>query len=135
MRARMIENLQAINDPLIKKFKKNELQQIKEISAFYSPEVSETDTENLNGKHNIVVKKLKWHSLTLKLFLRNYIDQLFTETSKVPKKRIRVYDDNFYEKEQTAPFHSPKWAVGDYQGFLKDEVERACYRRKSDALS
>ncbi|CAB4444805.1 unnamed protein product [Rhizophagus irregularis] len=70
-RARMIENLQAINDPLIKKFKKNELQQIKEISAFHSPEVSETDTENLDGKHNIVVKELKWRSSTVRSFINN----------------------------------------------------------------
>ncbi|RGB38509.1 hypothetical protein C1646_755674 [Rhizophagus diaphanus] len=106
MRARMITNLQAVNDPLIRKFKVHELEQIKNNSAFHSPEVSETDTKNLNGK----------------------------QISKVPKKRIRVYDDDFYEKEQTAPLRSPKWAVEDYQGSLKNEVEKACYRRTSDSL-
>uniref|UniRef100_U9UMD1 Uncharacterized protein n=1 Tax=Rhizophagus irregularis (strain DAOM 181602 / DAOM 197198 / MUCL 43194) TaxID=747089 RepID=U9UMD1_RHIID len=86
IRARMITNLQAVNDPLIRKFKVHELEQIKKNSAFHSLEISEINTENLNGKCNIVVKKLKWRSLTLQLFLQNYIDRLFTETSKVPKK-------------------------------------------------
>jgi hypothetical protein len=68
--------------------------------------------------------------------LRSFIDKLFTETSKVPKKRIRFYDDggNFYEKEQTPPFRAPKWTVGKYQGSLKDAVEKACRNRSSDVL-
>lgn len=63
----MITNLQAVNDPLIRKFKVHELEQIKKNSAFHSLEISEINTENLNGKCNIVVKKLKWRSLTVKL--------------------------------------------------------------------
>ncbi|PKY58705.1 hypothetical protein RhiirA4_480841 [Rhizophagus irregularis] len=95
------------------KFKVHEFEQIKKNSAFHSPEVSETDTENLNEKRNIVIKKLKWRSST---------------------KRTRVYDDDFYEKEQIAPLRSPKWVVGDYQGSLKNEIKKTCYRRTSDSL-
>ena len=66
MRARMIEKLQKANDSLIQKFKEHELRLIKENSAFHSPDVSETDTNNLNGKCNIVVKGLKWRSSTVR---------------------------------------------------------------------
>ena len=72
--------------------------------------------------------------MQLQLFLRNYIDRLFAETSKVPKKRIRVYDSNFYEKEISAPFRAPKWTVGDYQGSLKDIVADACRNRSFNVL-
>lgn len=73
--------------------------------------------------------------LQLQLFLRGFIDRLFTETSKVPKKRTRVYDDNSYDKEQTAPFCAPKWTVGNYHGPLKDVVEKACRKRLSDVVN
>jgi hypothetical protein len=67
--------------------------------------------------------------------LRNFIDRLFAETFKVPKKWIRTYDtDNFYEKEQTPPFRAPKWTVGNYQGSLKDLVEEVCKNRSSGVL-
>ena len=65
----MIENLQDINDPLIRKFYEQELRPIKENSAFHSPEASETDTENPNGKRKITVKNLKWRSSTVRLFI------------------------------------------------------------------
>jgi hypothetical protein len=63
----MINNLQAVNDPLIRKFKEHELRQIKENSAFHSPEISETDTEDPDGKRKIAVKKLNWRSSTVRL--------------------------------------------------------------------
>ncbi|CAG8748548.1 17153_t:CDS:2, partial [Rhizophagus irregularis] len=70
--------------------------------------ISKTDTEDPDRKHKIAVKKLNWRSSTLQLFLRSFIDRLFTETSK----------------EQTAPFHAPKWTIGNYQGYLKVKVEK-----------
>ncbi|PKY61398.1 hypothetical protein RhiirA4_522086 [Rhizophagus irregularis] len=133
-RARTMENLQAARDPLIQKFKESELAQIKKKSVFHSPEVSETDEENSGGKRKIVVKELAWRSSTLQLFLRNYIDRLFAETSKVPKKRTRVYSSDFYEKETSAPFCAPKWTIGNYQSSLKDIVGRACKNRLSNVF-
>jgi hypothetical protein len=65
----MIDNLQDIDDPLIRKFDEQELRLIKENSAFHSPEASETDTENPNGKRKITVKNLKWRSSTVRLFI------------------------------------------------------------------
>jgi hypothetical protein len=67
----VIENLQDIDDPLIRKFEEHELRPIKENSAFHSPEASETDTENPNGKRKIAVKNLKWRSSTVSLLLNN----------------------------------------------------------------
>ena len=72
--------------------------------------------------------------LQLQDFLRNYVDRLFAETSKVPKKWTRVYDTNFYEKEPSAPFQPPKWAISNYQGSLKDIVDKACKNRSSNVL-
>ncbi|GBC24311.2 hypothetical protein GLOIN_2v1773638 [Rhizophagus irregularis DAOM 181602=DAOM 197198] len=133
-RARTMENLQAARDPLIQKFKESELAQIKKKSVFHLPEVSETDKEDSGGKRKIVVKELAWRLSTLQLFLRNYIDRLFAETSKVPKKWTRVYSSDFYEKETSAPFCAPKWTIRNYQGSLKDIVGRACKNRLSNVF-
>jgi hypothetical protein len=66
------------------------------------------------------------------MFLRDYIDRIFIESSKIPKKRSRIYDPaNFYEKEQSSPFQAPKWTVRGYKGSLKAAVEDACSKRSS----
>ncbi|CAB4445407.1 unnamed protein product [Rhizophagus irregularis] len=116
-RARTMENLQAARDPLIQKFKESELAQIKKKSS--------THQKSLRRMRKI---------LELQLFLRNYIDRLFAETSKVPKKRTRVYSSDFYEKETSAPFCAPKWTIGNYQSSLKDIVGRACKNRLSNVF-
>ena len=67
-RAKTIENLQSVNDPLVRKFKERDLDQIIENSLFHSPEVSETDVEHPEGKRKIVVKNLAWRSSTVSLF-------------------------------------------------------------------
>ncbi|RIA90692.1 hypothetical protein C1645_823070 [Glomus cerebriforme] len=71
-RAKTIKYLQLIKDPLIKKF--NDLQSIIDSNLYHSPEESETDPET--EKNKIIVKDLKWRSLTLRSLLRDYIDQL-----------------------------------------------------------
>ena len=46
------------------------------------------------------------------MFLRNYIDKIFAESSKVQKKCPRVYDLTYiYDKELSAPLKAPKWTV------------------------
>lgn len=66
--------------------------------------------------------------------MRDYIDHIFSETSKVSKKRERIQADSYYEKEKLAPFKAPKWTVDGYHGTLKNLVEAACRERfsKSD---
>jgi hypothetical protein len=47
-------------------FKDSELRPIKNDSAYHSPEVSETDEDDPSGKRKIVVKDLKWRSMTVR---------------------------------------------------------------------
>ncbi|CAG8635548.1 13092_t:CDS:2, partial [Funneliformis mosseae] len=69
-------------------------------SAYYSLEISETDEEDSSGKRKIIIKDLKWHLRTLQIFLCDYVDHIFTESSKVLKKWTQIYDnDSFYDKE------------------------------------
>jgi len=53
------------------------------------------------------------------MFLREYIDRIFAELSKVPKKRDRIHDTVTYDKEQSSPFQAPKWTLSGYNGSLK----------------
>ena len=59
----MIKHLQLIDNPLIKKFKRKDLQVVMDSNNYHSPEDSETDHEN--EKNNIVVKDLRWRSSTV----------------------------------------------------------------------
>ena len=59
----MISHLQSIGDPLIKQFKKENLQLIMDNNAYHSPEDLETDQET--GKRKIMVKDLRWRSSTV----------------------------------------------------------------------
>ena len=65
------------------------------------------------------------------MFLREYIDRIFAESSKVPKKRDRIHDTVTYDKEQSSPFQAPKWTLSGYNGSLKVAVESACTKRSS----
>ena len=58
--------------------------------------------------------------------MRDYIDCIFAESSKVAKKweRIQVPDD-FYNKEMDAPVQAPKWTLGGYRGSLKAAIQEA----------
>ena len=77
-RTKTIEHLEAINDPIIKSFKNDELRPIKESSAYHSPDISETDEEN-PSKRKLITKDLTWRSTTVRLIDRyqsgfNYSD-------------------------------------------------------------
>ena len=61
----MIEHLQLIENPLIRKFKCEDLQIVCDNNIYYSPEDSETDAES--GKRIIMVKDLKWRSSTVSI--------------------------------------------------------------------
>ncbi|CAB5394973.1 unnamed protein product [Rhizophagus irregularis] len=133
-RANVIDHLKEINDPLVKMFKIKELLPIKSNSLYHSPEISETDDET-PGQRKIVTRDLKWRSSTLQYFLRDYIDHIFSESSKVPKKRTRIHDSvNFYDKERTKPFQAPNWTISGYTGSLKMAVQKACIERSSNTL-
>ena len=77
------------------------------------------------------------------MFLRNYIDRLNAEKSKVPKKRNRIFDhDHYKENERSAPLLAPKWTRAGYDGLLEYVTMEACRetqeqknRNESDSLS
>jgi hypothetical protein len=62
-----------VGDPLIKKFKKENLQLIMDNNGYHSPEDSETDQET--GKRKIMVKDLRWRSSTVSSY--EFINALF----------------------------------------------------------
>jgi hypothetical protein len=64
-RGKMIKYLELVEDPLIKKFKRKDLQLIIDQNAYHSQEDSETDPES--GEKNIVIKDLKWRSSTVSI--------------------------------------------------------------------
>jgi len=55
----MIDHLVSIDDLLVKLFTKNELRPIKDVTAYHSPEVSETDDENVDKRKIICYKRFK----------------------------------------------------------------------------
>jgi hypothetical protein len=58
--------------------------------------------------------------------LRDYIDRIFAESSKVAKKRERIQvPEDFYNKEMDAPVQAPKWTLGGYRGSLKAAIQEA----------
>jgi len=58
--------------------------------------------------------------------LRDYIDRIFAESSKVAKKRERIQmPDDFYNKEIDAPIQTPKWTLDRYRGSLKAAIQEA----------
>ncbi|CAG8808750.1 22598_t:CDS:2, partial [Dentiscutata erythropus] len=97
--------------------RKNELRPIKNSSRYHSPEVSEIDKENPSGKRKVGTKDLRWRSTTLRSFLRDYVNHIFAESSKIPKIRSHVQNTvSYYEKELSKPFLVPNWSVSGYEG-------------------
>src|SRR5215475_9387443 len=72
-RGKMIKHLQDVNDPFIKKFKKEELQPVIDNNNFHSPEDSKTD----DGKIQIVVKDIQWRSSAVIILFFLFIFSLF----------------------------------------------------------
>ena len=67
--------------------------------------------------------------------MRNYIDKIVSEKSKVPKRRKFVYDtENFYDKEESGPCNAPNWTRTKYKGQLKSIIRNACNRRFGNEL-
>jgi hypothetical protein len=57
-------------DRLVKKFRPNELQQVRMDNRYHSPEVSETDEENPD-KRKVVIRDIGWRSSTVSLLFLN----------------------------------------------------------------
>ena len=61
---------------------------------------------------------------------------MISEKSKVPKRRNFIHDnENFYEKEGSAPHNAPSWTRSGYQDQLKSFVRNTFDRRFGNELS
>ena len=65
------------------------------------------------------------------MFLHDYVDRIFAESSKIPKKRPRIVDPNDFYSENDPPFKAPNWTIGTYNGHLKFTVQSACNENES----
>ncbi|CAG8741326.1 12889_t:CDS:2, partial [Rhizophagus irregularis] len=114
-RSKTIVNLKELKDPLIEKFKDEELLPIVSDNGYHSPEFSEDD----DGQNIIVVRNLRWRSSTLRRFLY-YVDK---NTKKGIKKREQVYKPS-ESVDEIAPSDAPGWAKSGYDGPLKRPVAK-----------
>ncbi|GBB89687.1 hypothetical protein RclHR1_16480003 [Rhizophagus clarus] len=97
-RANMIVHLQLLDDPVISKLKKSELNPIVMENVYHSPEESEVDPD---GDSN--------ETCILQMFLRDYLDVLFYQQTIDKRRRKRVFDDSRYASgEDTAPLNAPR---------------------------
>ena len=76
-RARVIDHLRAGKDPLIKKFKKDELRPIVDDNRYHSPEESETDSDRPDGDRKLVIRDIGWRSSTVSFI--NFLFVLYIE--------------------------------------------------------
>ncbi|GBC51794.2 hypothetical protein GLOIN_2v1485492 [Rhizophagus irregularis DAOM 181602=DAOM 197198] len=97
-RSKTIVNLKELKDPLIEKFKDEELLPIVSDNGYHSPEFSEDD----DGQNIIVVHK---------------------NTKKGIKKREQVYKPS-ESVDEIAPSDAPGWAKSGYDGPLKRPVAK-----------
>ena len=64
--------------------------------------------------------------------MREYVDKLFDETSKVQKKRKRTYSNKIVSGK--VPSNAPRWTLAGYNGPIKEAVEKACRQRSATSL-
>ena len=61
----------------------------------------------------------------MRSFLRDYVDNADSKSSKARRTRKRVYDNTkFAAGENEAPVNAPKWTRSGYTGSLKSLVEK-----------
>jgi len=58
----MVRHLQLLDDPIVSKLKKSELNPIMLENAYHSPEESEVDLDNDSNENRIVIRDIKWRS-------------------------------------------------------------------------
>lgn len=58
----MVRHLQLLDDPVVSKLKKSELNPIIMENAYHSPEESEIDSDSNSDENCIVIRDIKWRS-------------------------------------------------------------------------
>ncbi|CAB5387681.1 unnamed protein product [Rhizophagus irregularis] len=98
------------NDDRVKDYDKTEVLNILKDTRYHSPEDSEMDKEQLDGKRKIIVYNLSWRSDELINFLRNVLDTHVFSLQTAQLTRGRNYDDESYCITLRHPKNAPKWA-------------------------
>ncbi|CAB4430966.1 unnamed protein product [Rhizophagus irregularis] len=98
------------NDDRVKDYDKTEVLNILKDTRYHSPEDSETDKEQPDGKRKIIVYNLSWRSDELINFLRNVLDTHVFSLQTAQLTRGRNYDDESYCITSRHPKNAPEWA-------------------------
>ncbi|CAB4384952.1 unnamed protein product [Rhizophagus irregularis] len=78
-------------------------------TRYHSPEDSETDKEQPDGKRKIIIYNLSWRSDELINFLRNVLDTHVFSLQTAQLTRGRNYDDESYCITSRYPKNAPEW--------------------------
>ncbi|RGB21307.1 hypothetical protein C1646_823052 [Rhizophagus diaphanus] len=89
----MVRHLQLLDDPIVSKLKKSELNSIMLENAYHSPEKSKVDSDNDSNENHI---------------------------QTVDKRRQKqVFNNSQYAlEEKTAPLNVPQWMKSGYKGLI-----------------
>ncbi|CAB4417081.1 unnamed protein product [Rhizophagus irregularis] len=98
------------NDDRVKDYDKTEVLNILKDTRYHSPEDSETDKEQPDGKRKIIVYNLSWRSDELINFLRNVLDTHVFSLQTAQLTRGRNYDDESYCITSRHPKNASEWA-------------------------
>ncbi|CAB5199518.1 unnamed protein product [Rhizophagus irregularis] len=98
------------NNDRVKDYDKTEVLNILKDTRYHSPEDSETDKEQPDGKRKIIVYNLSWRSDELINFLRNVLDTHVFSLQTAQLTRGRNYDDKSYCITSRHPKNAPEWA-------------------------
>ncbi|GBC38959.2 hypothetical protein GLOIN_2v1469591 [Rhizophagus irregularis DAOM 181602=DAOM 197198] len=89
--------------------KKAQLLNVLSDNRYHSPEYSESDEEQPDGKRHINVYNLSWRSEELIDLLRNVLDQHAFSLQSAQLIRMRNYDDEIYNIVSRHPRGAPNW--------------------------
>ncbi|RGB23366.1 hypothetical protein C1646_774599, partial [Rhizophagus diaphanus] len=110
----MVRHLQLLDNPIVSKLKKSELNPIILENAYHSLEESEVDSDNDSNENRIIIRDIKWRSNCLRMFLRDYLD--------------------YAPGEETAPLNASRWTRSGYKGsmlsIITEELKK--YRENDD---
>ncbi|EXX58403.1 uncharacterized protein OCT59_024974 [Rhizophagus irregularis] len=116
----MVRHLQLLDNPIVSKLKKSELNPIMLENAYHSPEESEVNSDNDSNENRIVIRDIKWRS----------------DCQTVDKRRRkRVFDNSQYAPgEETAPLNASRWTRSGYKGSMLSIItgELKKYRENDD---
>ncbi|CAB5379478.1 unnamed protein product [Rhizophagus irregularis] len=97
------------NDEKLENYDRKELLNVLSDNRYHSPEYSESDEEQPDGKRHINVYNPSWRSEELIDLLRNILDQHAFSLQSAQLIRTRNYDDEIYNIVSRHPRGAPNW--------------------------